>query len=174
MEIQVLNADQVRQHVDELIALLQNAVNHGASIGFYPPPLSAEEARVYWQGVVAGVEAGSRFVVAALVDGRLAGCVQLGLETRRNQLHRAEVQKLMVHTAYRKRGIGQALVVEVDALARAAGRTLLVLDVVLGADAERLYQRQGYIRAGEIPYYAMSANDVLETTVLYYRVLDEG
>lgn len=171
MDIQLLSAGQIRQHLHELVALLQDAVDHGASIGFYPPPLSAAEASDYWQSVVAGVEAGSRHVIAALVDGHVAGCVQLALEMRRNQLHRAEVQKLMVHTTYRKRGIGQALIAEVDAVARAAGRSLLVLDVVEGADAERLYQRQGYVRAGAIPHYAISADGVLEATVLYYREL---
>ena len=171
MDIQVMNAEQLRQQMDALVALLQNAVDHGASIGFYPPPLSADEARDYWTGVIAGVEAGTRHVVAALADEQVVGCVQLALETRRNGLHRADVQKLMVHTRCRRQGIGQALMTEVDVVARAAGKTLLVLDVVLGADAERLYQRQGYVIAGTIPDYARSADGTLEPTVYYYRQL---
>jgi acetyltransferase len=172
MDIQILTATELRLHLDELVELLQDAVNAGASIGFYPPPLSEEEARAYWEGIIDSVETGPRRVIAALVDGRVVGSVQLTPETRRNQLHRADVQKLMVHRQYRNRGIGQALVRRLDDEAHALGLKLLVLDVVLGAPAERLYQRQGYVQGGMIPQYAISAEGVLETTVYYYKLLE--
>ncbi|MBZ0301886.1 MAG: GNAT family N-acetyltransferase [Anaerolineae bacterium] len=171
MNIQRLNADSIRQHFDELVELLQNAVDDGASIGFYPPPLAAEEARAYWEGIAADIQHG-RVVIAALVENRVVGCVQMKPETRRNQLHRGDVQKLMVHTQFRRQGIGQALIQAVDQAAREIGLTLLVLDVVAGADAERVYQRQGYTLAGTIPNYARSANGLLEATVYYYRLLE--
>jgi ribosomal protein S18 acetylase RimI-like enzyme len=106
------------------------------------------------------------------VNGRVVGSVQLTPETRRNQLHRADVQKLMVHRQHRNQGIGQALVQRLDKEAQALGLKLLVLDVVLGAPAERLYQRQGYVQGGMIPQYAISADGVLETTVYYYKLLN--
>ena len=48
----------------------------------------------------------------------------------------------------------------------------LVLDTRQGDVAERLYLKQGYIRAGSIPQYARSADGTLHTTVFFYRLLE--
>lgn len=170
MQIEALNAAQLESHLDDLVRLLCNAVDDGASIGFYPPPLAADEARYYWRGVLSDMD--SRLVLAALEDQRVIGAVQIKRETRRNGNHRGEVQKLMVHTNYRRRGIAAALMDAAETAARQHGLSLLVLDVVAGAPAELIYQRAGFIEAGRIPAYARSASGELETTVLYYRLLD--
>ncbi len=172
MQIEHLDAATLRTHLDGLIALLCNAVDDGASIGFYPPPLTADEARAYWEGILSSIH--NRTVLAALDDGRVAGCVQINRETRRNGTHRGEVQKLMVHTEYRRQGLGLALMQAVEGAARQQGLALLVLDVVEDAPAEHIYQRMGYQRAGSIPAYARSASGELEATVLYYRLLNDG
>ena len=43
----------------------------------------------------------------------------------------------------------------VDDAARAAGKTVLVLDTDTGGDAERLYRRAGWQAIGSIPNYAL-------------------
>jgi acetyltransferase len=97
--------------------------------------------------------------------------VQLALATQQNATHRAEVQKVMVHTRHRRQGIGQALMAAVEESAGAAGRTLLVLDTRRGDISESLYLKVGYKRAGVIPGYARSASGMLDDTVIYYRLL---
>lgn len=169
--INLYSPEQARDVLDELIHLLRDATESGASIGFLPP-LSDEEAVAYWTGNIAQMEQGTRIVLVAEEAARVVGSVQLELATKPNASHRAEVQKLLVHTAYRNRGIGRALMVAVAEAAQAAGRTLLVLDTIEGDVAEGLYRRLGYVCAGSIPQFARSASGVLETTVIFYRLLE--
>ena len=92
-----------------LVALLRDAVDSGASIGFLPP-LSEAEAGAYWDGVAGALDDGSRvLLVARDAAAGIVGSVQLDLAMRANARHRAEVSKLMVHRAARRRGIGRAL-----------------------------------------------------------------
>ena len=58
--------------------------------------------------------------------------------------------------------------------ARAAGKTLLVLDTVTGGDAERLYARLGWQRVGEIPDYALWPGGGLCGTTVFYRRVAAG
>ncbi|MFQ6030723.1 MAG: GNAT family N-acetyltransferase [Dehalococcoidia bacterium] len=98
------------------------------------------------------------------------GTVQLALAAQQNALHRAEVQKIMVHTSARRQGIGEALMIAVDEVARIEGRTVLVLDTRHGDVSERLYLKQGYTLVGTIPNYARSASGALDDTAIYYRL----
>src|SRR2546421_508876 len=93
-------------------------------------------------------------LIAAKLDDRIVGSVQLGLDMPPNQPHRADIKKLLVHRSARNHGIGAALMARAEAEAKARGRTLLVLDTA-GAEAERLYVRTGWQRVGVIPDYAM-------------------
>src|SRR4051812_43287228 len=152
-----------------LAALLIDAVDSGASVGFLAP-LSKADALAYWLGIRKDMDQGL-VVLAAHVEGRLAGTVQLAPASKPNARHRAEVQKLLVLRAFRGRGIGQALMQRVEEEARALGRWLLVLDTATDA-AERLYKRLGYQRAGAIPGFAESpAGGAFDATALYYKRL---
>lgn len=168
MHITTLTREQQVASLPDLVALLIDAVDHGASVGFLPP-LHPDEARAYWQKVIA--EAEQRVVIAALDGARVIGVVQLALESRANGNHRAEVQKLLVHTAYRRQGIARQLMEAVDRAALAAGRSLLVLDVRAGDAAEQLYRQVGYVQSGIIPHYARNGDGGLDDTVFYYREL---
>jgi ribosomal protein S18 acetylase RimI-like enzyme len=170
MEIDRLTSAQTDELLPELAALLQDAVAGGASVGFLPP-LSTEEALGYWSEVVAALQGAHRTLLVARVDGRLAGTVQLDLASRPNGAHRAEVAKLMVHTGFRRRGIGQALMRAIEAKARAASRTTLVLDTRAGDPSEKLYTNLGFQRAGTIPQYARGADGSLHDTVYMYKLL---
>lgn len=168
--IEKLDAAAARAAHPALVALLQDAVASGASIGFLPP-LNDGDARHYWDGVIEDVAQGARVLLAAWEGGAMVGTVQLDLCQRPNGLHRAEVAKLMVHTAARRRGIGAALMTEVEAEARRAGRTTLFLDTREGDPSERLYARMGFSRVGVIPAYALSATGALDGSAFYYRLL---
>jgi ribosomal protein S18 acetylase RimI-like enzyme len=169
VSIELLTSHASRDRLDELVELLQDAVDSGASVGFLPP-LAESVARDYWNAVAGDIDQGRRLLLGAF-DGRLVGSVQLELATRPNALHRAEVQRLLVHRSFRRRGIGEQLMRELERLAERNGRTLLVLDTRAGDPSERLYQKLGYVRAGVIPSYARSAGGALDATAFYYRQL---
>jgi ribosomal protein S18 acetylase RimI-like enzyme len=154
----------------ELALLLEDAVAGGASLGFLLP-LERAEALAYWASVAEALRAGRRLLLVALADERVIGAVQLDLETRANGRHRAEVMKLMVLRAYRRRGVGRELMSAVFALARAAGRSLLLLDVRTGDPAEALYRSLGFVKFGEVPRYAGSPEGGLAASSFYYLEL---
>lgn len=170
MEISRLSAEQATRLLPDLVTLLRDAVDGGASIGFLPP-LSYQEAESYWLEVIEVLEKPNRIMLIVRNDGALAGTVQLNLESRPNGRHRAEVIKLMVHSAQRRRGIAQALMQAVEAEAAKAKRTTLVLDTRVGDAAEQLYLKLGWIPAGKIPKYAADADGSLDTTVVMYKLL---
>ena len=169
-DIQRLTADEARGALPQLIALLQDAVHDGASIGF-TQPLLADVAERYWQDVCREVEQGSRILLATRRDDVVVGSVQLGLCTRPNGLHRAEVQKLFVHTKWRRQGIARALMAAIEQEARAAQRSLLYLDTEPHKPAAVMYEQTGWIRVGEIPGYACSPDGHLHGTVFFYRTI---
>jgi GNAT superfamily N-acetyltransferase len=168
--IQTLTPDQAEAHLGELSALLIDAVESGASIGFMLP-IAREEADAYWRDAFGAMSAGSRILLAVVDGDRIDGAVQLALETRANGLHRAEAIKLFVHRRARRRGLAKALMAELATIARSMGRTLLVMDTRKGGEAERMCQSLGYIRVGEVPGYALSTTGDLHTTVFYYADL---
>lgn len=170
MQISVVHADEFKPLREDLIELLQDAVEGGASVGFLPP-LSRDEADEYWHSVDHDLRKRQLvLLVARDLDGVL-GSVQLLLPNKPNARHRAEIRKLLVHRRARRRGVGRALMQAVEVQAAALGRTLLVLDTRKGDAAEQLYLHMGYQRAGEIPRFARSANGELHTTVFFFREL---
>ncbi len=168
--IDSLTGSQAEILIPQFIELLRDAVDSGASIGFIPP-LQESDAIAFWRKIISDVDAGTRVLLVAQNDGQLVGTVQLGLETRLNSLHRAEVQKLIVHNHARGQGIGAQLMKAIEAEAHKHNRSLLVLDTIQGDSGDRLYRRLGYIEAGVIPNYARNGAGVLEPTVLFYKLL---
>ena len=164
--------DDERGHADlpGLIALLQDAINNGASLGFLPP-LTANTAERYWRKIFSEVGDGSRLLLVSRERDEITGSVQAELSLKENGLHRAEVQKLMVHTRFRRRGLARALLKALDKEAERIGRTLLVLDTELGSEAEKLYPTCGYVRVGEIPQFALKTDRTLTATVVFYKTL---
>lgn len=169
MEIVRVNANFAENMVPALAVLLKNTVDDGASIGFLPP-MSTEEATEYWHGILNNLDA-YRVLLIAQEANEIIGSVQLYLEPRPNGNHRAEIQKLMVHTKHRRKGVGRALMQAVETIAREYGRTLLVLDTRQGDIAEQLYTQLGYATAGSILQYARNADGDLDATVFMYRML---
>lgn len=155
--------------LDGLAALLADAVDGGASVGFLAP-LEYDAAMHYWAHTAASLDHDLRLWVAEQGDDVL-GSVQLALCGRDNGRHRAEVQKLFVLRSARGHGIASKLMAAVEEHARAAGRSLLVLDTQAGSTAESIYQHLGWRKVGEIPRYAASPDGVLRATAYYYKEL---
>src|SRR5207248_9237025 len=125
---------------------------------------------VYFGKVIASVLRDETILLAAKLNGRIVGAVQLGLDMPPNQPHRADIRKLLVHRAARNHGIGAALMARAEAEAKARGRTLLVVDTA-GAEAERLYARTGWQRVGVIPDYAMWPQGGFCDTTFFWKKL---
>jgi len=168
--VEIVEIQSVNQYLPELNILLQNSVHNGASIGFLPP-LSEQDALSYWQGIEADLLGDSRSMLIALEGDKVIGTVQLSMTSKANGRHRAEIEKLMVHTLSRGKGIAKMLMNKAEATARKHGRHLLVLDTRKGDVASELYRQVGYIEAGQIPGFAKSANGELHSTVFFYKQL---
>jgi GNAT superfamily N-acetyltransferase len=150
--------------------VLKDCVDAGASVSFLPP-LDLGVARGFWQRLARDVAAGRRLLFAAWADGDLVGTVQVDLATPPNQPHRGDVAKLLVMGAVRRRGIASRLMEAAEAGARAAGRTLLVLDTWAGGEAGPLYQARGWTEVGRIPGYALLPDGSYGDTVIFYKRL---
>lgn len=156
--------------IDSLARLLVDVVEGGASVGFMAP-LPMERASAFWRRVADDVALGKRIIFLAEDAEGICGTVQLIVDLPDNQPHRADLAKMLVHRRARRRGVGAALLGAAERFAREAGRTLLVLDAVTDGDAARMYARHGWVRAGDIPRYALMPDGAPCGTTVFYRDL---
>jgi ribosomal protein S18 acetylase RimI-like enzyme len=170
IEIRRLGPTEARTHVDGLAAVLADCVAGGASVS-YMAPFSHADARAAFETWAAEVEQGRRLLLAAFLGDDVVGTVQVVFATPPNQPHRADIAKLLVHRAARRRGVAQLLMEHAEAESRAEGKTLLVLDTVTGDDAERLYTRLGWTRVGVIPSYALYPDGRSCDTTVFWKAV---
>jgi GNAT superfamily N-acetyltransferase len=166
--IRILDAQQARAAVPDLCEILADCVEGGASVGFMQP-YTAADAEPYWRGVVEAAEAGVNLLAVAEVDGRIVGTVQVGFAAMPNQPHRGDVKKLLVHRSARGKGLARLLMEGIEREAARHGKHLLVLDTATGSDAEAIYPRLGWEKAGVIPDYAMWPEGGYCATTLFYK-----
>jgi GNAT superfamily N-acetyltransferase len=171
ISVRRIGANEAVACVEALADVLIDCVEGGASVSFMLP-LPREKALAFWRGVAEGVARSERaLLIAETRDGEILGTVQLITAQPDNQPHRADIAKMLVSRKARRRGIAQQLMVAVDAVAREEGKTVLVLDTVTGGDAERLYERAGWQRAGMVPKYALMPDGEFCATTFYYKHL---
>jgi acetyltransferase len=159
---------------EQLIELLTACVHGGASMGFLAP-LARAEAEEYWKKIFGEYAHGARLLLVARdpQSGRIIGAGQLAFERRSNGRHRAEVQKLLVLPAHRRRGIATRLMRRIEAEAEQRSLRLLFLDTSVGpGGAVELYRTLGYTPAGGIPDYAMDPDGSLKPNAIFYRLLE--
>ncbi|MBB3020193.1 GNAT superfamily N-acetyltransferase [Microvirga lupini] len=167
-----LSPQEAREQIGALSAVLIDCVEGGASVSFMSP-LTQERADAFWQGVAEAVAAGERILLVAQdpSSGMIVGTVQVILKQPENQPHRADIAKMLVHSRARRQGVGAALMRAAEEAAAKAGKTVLVLDTVTGGDAERLYERVGWVKSGIIPNYALwPKGGFCDTTVFYKQI----
>lgn len=158
--------DQVAELADVLI----DCIDGDAGVSFLHP-LAPERAQAFWRDVADDVSKGARVLLVAEDEVGIVGTVQLVLAQPENQPHRADLSKMLVHRRGRRRGLGAALVVAAEQTARDCGKTLVVLDTNTGSDAERLYERMGWVRVGEIPGFSVQPRGGLRATTVFYKTL---
>lgn len=168
MTVQVRRVEGRDERVlHQLAEVLADCVEGGASVSFMAP-LPAARALDFWRGVMDEATGGMRILLVAEDDAGVCGTVQVLLDMPENQPHRGDVLKMLVHRRARRRGVGEALMRSAEDAARAAGKTLLVLDTA-SADAERLYERLGWQAVGVIPDYALLPQGGFCRTRFYYK-----
>ncbi len=170
MIIHRLDARAIREVRPQLATLLLDAVAEGSSLGFLAG-LDEAQLEEYWSGVEQDVARGCRVLLGAEQDGMLVGTVQLGLCQEPNASNRAELHKLLVHCTLRRRGVGTALMQAAEIEALGLRRGLLLLDAEAGSGAERLADRAGFTRLGELPDFACSPNGHWRTGAIWYKTL---
>ena len=171
VSVRRIGANEAVACVEALADVLIDCVEGGASVSFMLP-LPRDKALAFWRGVAEGVVRNERvLLIAETREGEILGTVQLITAQPDNQPHRADIAKMLVSRKARRRGIAQQLMVAVDAVARDEGKTVLVLDTVTGGDAERLYERAGWQRAGVVPKYALMPDGEFCATTFYYKHL---
>jgi GNAT superfamily N-acetyltransferase len=168
-DITALDASGIEAAADQLADVLLDCIHGGASVSFMRS-LSRQEAVSYFQNVARSVADGHTVLLVAIRKRRVVGTVQLGLDMPPNQPHRADVKKLLVHRSARQTGIGAALMAAIEIEAIRSGRTLLVLDTASG-EADRLYTRAGWVRAGVIPDYALLPDGAFCDTTIFWKKL---
>lgn len=170
ISIRRLDALESSEDLHGLCEVFVDCVEGGASVNFMAG-FSMSRAMAYWQKVARELRDGERALwVAQDEAGQIVGTVQLALSQPENQPHRADLNKLLVHRRGRERGVGAALMQAAEDVARAEGKTLLVLDTASDV-AERLYLRQGWTLCGRIPDYALMPDGTPTATTIMYKAL---
>jgi GNAT superfamily N-acetyltransferase len=170
VEIRRLTPEDVHAHVDGLAEVLFDCVAGGASVS-YMAPFALDDARAAFEGFADDVVAGGRMLLAAVLDGRVVGTVQVVYARPPNQPHRADIAKLLVHRAARGRGVGRLLMERAEQEALAEGRWLLVLDTASPA-ADHIYRSLGWTELGVVPDFALLPDGALCDTTFFWKRLD--
>jgi GNAT superfamily N-acetyltransferase len=165
-----LDAAGAEARIDELAAILVDAVMHGASVNFLAG-LSMADAAAFWRGQMAGIAAGSRILLVLEEQHTIVGTVMLTLAHQPNAPHRAEISKMLVRSTARRRGFGTCLLQAAEQMARAYGRTLLLLDTQTGSAGEHLYRSCDWTPLGVVPDHALTPDGRPAATTFFYKRL---
>ena len=165
-----LSAVDLVTYTPGLAALLVDAVEDGASVGFLAP-LAIDGAAEWWAGQAGSIR-GNRTILWATADASgVTGTVQLHLAPLPNSRNRASIAKLLVHRRARNNGVARRLLSAAEQFATESGITLLTLDTETGSPAETLYKKTGWTESGTIPAYAADPSGTLRSTTILYKEL---
>lgn len=146
------------------------AIESGGGFGWVRKP-ERDVLERYWQGVVAMP---SRILLVARLDGVICGTCQLLKPPPNNEAQRLSVQLTTNFVAPWARGHGLArmLLEEAESQARDEGFAVINLDVRETMEAAiTLYEKSGFRRIGEHPYYAKVDGKILKG-YYYFKVID--
>lgn len=170
--IELLDEETALHALPDMAEILYYCVEEGSGVGFVLP-FEMALAETFWRGRIAGIASGDRHTLVLREHEKIVATVSLELASQPNGLHRAEVSKMLVHPAARRKGYARSLLRAVEDLALGLKRSLLVLDTVTGDRAEKLYPTCGYVKVGVIPDYAALPDGRLEATTVFYKDLTQ-
>jgi GNAT superfamily N-acetyltransferase len=171
MTIRALDAAEAESRLGELADILVDAVAHGASVNFMAG-FSGDEGRAFWRSQLPGIARGEKRLFVGDDGARLVATVLLTFAPQPNAPHRAEIGKMLVLSSARRRGLGRRLLAAAEDAARAAGRTLLILDTVSGSEGDLLYRSCGWTEFGRLPGHSLMPDGRLADVTFFYKRLD--
>lgn len=152
---------------DRLGEVLADSVASGAGVNCLLP-FSAADGAAWWRAQAGDVAEGRRVVLVARDAGEVVGTISIHRAQPPNHAHRAELNKLLVNSSDRRRGVATRLLAAAETHARQLGLRLLTLDCVTGGPDEGLYRGLGYVAVGSIPGYALSpTGEPRDATFMY-------
>jgi GNAT superfamily N-acetyltransferase len=169
--IRTLDAAETTTRLPELSDILVDAVANGASVNFLAG-FTHEAGKAFWQNQILSIASNATKLLAAEDGQKLVGTVLLMFAHQPNAPHRAEIGKMLVHSAQRRQGLGRRLLTAAETAALAANRTLLMLDTETGSAGDLLYRSCGWIEVGRVPNHAFRPDGRLATTTMFYKQLD--
>jgi GNAT superfamily N-acetyltransferase len=167
VSIEELPSAAVVAAAEDLGRLLLDAHAAGMALGL-AAPLTPDRATAEWTATAAKLAPNDRVLLAARLEGRIVGTVQVVRASTENGRHRAEIVRFAVAGDMRGRGIGRLLLDAAVDRARTIGITLLWLTTHADTDSDRIYERLGWTRVGVIPGYAVRPDGALAANVFYY------
>jgi GNAT superfamily N-acetyltransferase len=136
----------------ELIDCWIEVTNAGGAAGFPFPPVTADDVAPVAHRLITNLHPRRSRLVLALVDGRLAGWLNLRRDPRPLVAHWGTVHHVQSHTAFRGRGIGTALMNHARQIARdEMGLEQLHLAARGGDGLEDFYAGLGWKEIGRWP-----------------------
>lgn len=126
------------QHAHFIPAIIQMhmdcIMSDGALLRFHPPftPEKRQKMESFWNERLSQISTGRRITLIALVStdgkeqGDVAGIIELGMPEADTGPFRADVEMLMVSPNYRRRGLANKLINDLEEIAKQKRRTLLV------------------------------------------------
>ena len=136
--------------VDALIDVWVDVSNAGGAVGFVGP-VESDVVRPIATAAFARVEAGVDDLVVAVDEDRPIGFGFLATNDLALHGHFATVKRLQRHPQARERGVGSAILAELEAAGRDRGLERIVLTVRGGTGRERYYQARGYTIDAVVP-----------------------
>lgn len=168
------SAAEAEARLPELGAVLGDAVAGGASVNFVAP-FTPAEAEMFWRGQLPGLLSGAKrlLVAEAPTDGtqRIVGTVVVSFAPQPNGPHRAETGKMLVHSSYRRQGLGRELLRVAEDTARDPGRTLLLLDTEAGSAGAALYAACGWTSYGILSDHSYTPDGRLAAAAFFFKLL---
>lgn len=110
--------------------------------------------------VFAADESGQKTVPAPTleIDGldyEVAGVVSLYMPETETGPFRGLIEKLFASPNHRRKGVARAVMERLEQAAWKDGRWNLMLDTIVGTDAEEVYPRLGYVKVGAVSDYGI-------------------
>lgn len=167
----LFKVDTLTPYLNDLVALLIDAVDNGAAIGFLPP-LSEQEAVDYWQGINDEMQQNVRQIILVREHETVVGAIQLELSAKANALHRTGVEKWMVRSDYQGQGLGKALIQGAEKVAASLNTELLTCDTRVGDLAESILTQQDWQKVGEVPKYSRTVMGTYYDCAIYYKSIE--
>ena len=156
--------------VDHLIEVWVDVSNAGGAVGFVPP-VAAADIRPAATAAFERVRQGLDDLVVAVDDGRPVGFGFLATNDLALHSHYGTVKRLQRHPLMRERGVGSAILAELEAAGRDRGLERIVLTVRGGTGREGFYLAQGYAIEAVLARRIRVSDDDIRDELLLGKVL---